>query len=201
MTAKRVILAVSITAAIVTAVLICMEAYYVAVALVVGTLVMGHREVWSLARHRRWPVIDERVRENVSKSVRNGFVFLAAALAYLMLPFGGAAFDEPELRHVLGGLFVAGGMAYLLSYLYYDRAGPRSSERSRRMLKVFLIVAGVAVATFILSVFLHNAIHALFDVEEAVFFTIAVIVAPLGLLVGLVGSLVIFVMGLLGKAP
>lgn len=201
MTAKRVVWAISIAAVIVTAVLISMEAYYVAVALVVGILVMGHREVWSLIRRRKLPVIDERVRENVGKSVRNGFIFLAAALAFLMLPFGTTMLHEPELTQVLGGLFISGGLAYLLSYIYYDRAGPGLSERRRRMLKTFLIVAGAAVATFIISVFLHNAIYGLFEIEEPVFFTIAVIISPLALLVGLVGSLVVFVMGLLGKAP
>lgn len=200
MTVKTAVLVVSIAAAVATAILVSMEAYYVAVALVVGTLIMGHREVWSLIRRKRLPVIDERVRENLGKSVRNGFVFLVAALAFLMLPFGTTLFDEPGLTHVLGGLFISTGVVYLLSYMYYDRAGPRLSERGRRMLKVFLIVAGVAVATFILSVFLHNAISAIFDIEEPVFFVIAVIISPLGLLVGLVGSLVVFVMGLLGKA-
>ena len=200
MTAKRAILVVSIAAAVVIAILISMEAYYVAVALVVGTLIMGHREVWSLIRRRKLPVIDERVRENLGRSVRNGFIFLVAALAFLMLPFGTTLIGEPEMKHVLGGLFISTGMVYLLSYIYYDRAGPRLSERRRRMLKVFLVVAGVAVATFILSVFLHNAISAVFDIEEAVFFTIAVSISPLAFLVGLVGSLVVFVMGLLGKA-
>ncbi|MBL7166303.1 MAG: hypothetical protein ISS55_07460 [Dehalococcoidales bacterium] len=197
---KRSILAVSITALVITVVLIVMEAYYVAVALVVGTLIMGHREVWSLVRRRKLPIIDERVRENLSKSVRNSFVFLAMALAFLMLPFSTALAVEPKPQHVLGGLFLSGGAVYLLSYIYYDRAEPRSTERRHRMLKTFLIVAGIAVAAFIISVFLHNAISALFDIEEAVFFVIAVFISPLALLVGPVGSLVLFVMGLLGKA-
>jgi small-conductance mechanosensitive channel len=198
---KRIILAVSITALIVTVVLVAMEAYYIAVALAVGTMIMGHREVWSLVRRRKLPAIDERVRENLSKSVRNAFLFLAMALAFLMLPFGTTLAVEPEPQHILGGLFLSGGVVYLLSYIYYDRAGPRSTERRRGMLKTFLIVAGIAVATFIISVFLHNAISALFDIEEAVFFVIAVVISPLALLVGLVGSLVLFVMGLVSNNP
>jgi amino acid transporter len=198
---KRIILAVSIAALIVTVVLVAVEAYYIAIALAVGTLIMGHREVWSLVRRRKLPAIDERVRENLSKSVRNAFLFLVIALAFLMLPFGATLAVEPEPQHILGGLFLSGGAVYLLSYIYYDRAGPRSTERRRRMLKTFLIVAGIAVATFIISVFLHNAISALFDIEEAVFFVIAVVISPLALLVGLVGSLVLFVMGLVSNNP
>jgi len=197
MKAKTVILAVSITALVVTVILISLQAYYVAIALVVGTLIMGHREVWSLIRRRKLPVIDERVRENVSKSVRNGFIFLAIALAFLMLPFSVLIIEAPNTVNVLAGLFLAGGAVYLLSYLFYDRAEPRLSERSFKMLKIFLLVAGISLGVFIISVFLHNAISGLFKIEEPVFFAIAVFIAPLGMAVGLVGSLVIFIRGLL----
>jgi len=43
---------------------------------------------------------------------------------------------------------------------------------------------------------LHNAISGLFGIEEPVFFSIAVLVSPLAFAVGLVGSLVFFVKGL-----
>ena len=90
-------------------------------------------------------------------------------------------------------------MVYLLSYLYYDRAEPGLGERDSKMLKIFLLIAGMALATFIVSVILHNAVSALLGVEEAVFFVIAVIIAPLALVAGVVGSLVIFIKGLFGK--
>ena len=67
------------------------------------------------------------------------------------------------------------------------------------MLKKFLVLAGISLAVFILSFFLHNGISVLLGVEEPVFFTIAVILAPLGLAVGLIGSLVIFSKRILGK--
>lgn len=197
MKAKTVILAVAIIALVVTVILISLQAYYVAIALVVGTLIMGHREVWSLIRRRELPVIDERVRENVSKSVRNGFIFLAIALAFLMLPFSVFVIETPKTVNVLAALFLSGGAVYLLSYLFYDRAEPKLSERSFKMLKIFLLVAGISLGVFIISVFLHNAISGLFKIEEPVFFAIAVFIAPLGMAVGLVGSLVIFIRGLL----
>lgn len=68
------------------------------------------------------------------------------------------------------------------------------------MLKKFLILGGASVAVFFLSAFLHNVLSGLFGIEEPVFFTIAVIVAPLGLAVGLIGSLVIFLKGLLSRS-
>jgi hypothetical protein len=200
MKTKRFFLVISIIALIVAILLISLEAYYVAIALIVGALIMGHRELWSLITKRKLPPIDERVRENTGKSVRNGFVFFALALAFLLLPFSVGIIESSNTVHILGGLFVAGGAVYLFSYLFYDRAQPRLSERGLKMLKIFLMTAGISVAVFILGVFLHNALSALFGVEEPVFFFISVFLAPLGFAVGLIGSLVIFIQGLLAKA-
>jgi len=197
MKTKRVLLSVSIIALILVVALISVRAYYLAIALVIGTLIMGHREIWSLLRTRKLPPIDERIRENTGKSIRNGFIFFALVSAFLMLFFSLNLNTDPETVHVLGGVFISSGMAYLISYLFYDRAGPRLSERGLKMMKVFLIVAGISLAVFILSAFLHNAISGLFDIEEPVFFFIAVFIAPLAFAVGLVGSLVIFIRGLL----
>ena len=212
MKTKRLLLAISITALIVAVLLISLEAYYVAIALVAGILLIGHRELWSLIRRKKMPPIDERVRENTNKSIRNGFIFFAAALAFLMLPFSVRLIETPDTVHVLGGLFLSGGAVYLLSYLFYDRAEPRLGERGLKMLKTFLLVAGISLGAFIVSVFLHNAIYGLFihwfgeDFwsrigmgDEPVFFIIAFL-SVVALAVGIIGSLVMFIKGLFSKA-
>ncbi len=212
MKTKRLLLAVSVTALIVTVILISLEAYYVAVALVIGTLLMGHRELWSLITRRKLPPVDERVRANVGKSVRNGFIFLAIALAFLMLPFAVRIIETPNTVHVLSGLFLSGGTVYLLSYLYYDRVEPGLGEKGLKILKRFLMVTGISLGVFIISVFLHNAIYGLFIIwlgedfwdrigigDEPVFFFIALL-SIVALAVGVIGSLVIFIKGLFSKA-
>jgi len=200
MKAKKILIAVSIVALILIIVLISLRAYYVAVALVAGTLIIGHREFWSLIRRRKLPPIDERVRENAGKSVRNGFIFFAVASALLMLPFSVVLISTPDVVHVLGGLFLSAGVVYLLSYLFYDRVEPGLDERGLKVMKTFLMVAGISLGTFIISVFLHNAISGLFEIEEPVFFSIALISALFGLPVGIVGSLVMFIKGLLSRS-
>lgn len=197
MRTKVAALVVLITALAVVIVLISMRAYYIAVALLIGALLVGHREVWSLVRKRRLPPFDERVRGNISRSVRNGFIFLVLALALLMLPFSTVMVDRPDTAHVLGAVLVSGGAAYLISYLFYDRVEPCLGERRLRMLKVFLAVALVSLAVCVLSVFLHNALSALLHIEEPVFFFIAVFLAPVAFVVGLTGSLVVLILGLL----
>ena len=200
MKAKRVFLAVCITALVLTIILISLKAYYVLVAIIIGTVVMAYRELWSLVRTKKIPPVDERVRENTSKSIRNGFIFFAIALIFLMLIFSINTTLHVDIIHLLGGLFLSTGVVYLASYVFYDRAEPKLGERGLMMIKIFLIVAAASLAVFILSAFLHNIVSGLLGTEEPVFFFIAIILAPLGFAVGLIGSLVIFVKGLLARA-
>lgn len=197
---KKLSWTIFIVALVVTVVLISLKAYYVAVALVVGTVIMRHRELWSLITKRKLPPVDERVRENTGKAIRNGFIFFAAVTAILMLPFTVILTEGPDTVQVLAGLFLSAGLVYLLSYLLYDRAEPKMSEKRLKLLKTFLLVVGISIGAFIIAVFLHNALSGLLGVEEPVFFIIAVMLAPLALAVGLIGSLVLFVMGLAGKS-
>ena len=199
MKTKKAFLAVTITALILTIILVSLKAYYVAVALILGTLVIGYREFWCLLTKKKMPPLDERIRENVSKSVRNGFIFFAIASVFLMLFFSIKVTANPDIVHILSGLFLSAGLVYLLSYMFYNLAEPRLTERSLTMLKTFLTVAGISAGAFIISVFLHNFISGLFKIEEPVFFCIAVFVTPLTLGVGLIGSLVIFIKGLFSK--
>jgi hypothetical protein len=200
MKTQGVILSIVITALVVTVVLISVRAYYIAIALIIGMLLMGHRELWSILTTRKLPPFDERLRECIGKSVRNGFAFLIFALAFLMLPFSTILITRPDTAHILSGLLLSGGSVYLLSYIFYDRVESKLNERRLKMLKVFLTTFGISVAAFIISVFLHNALSGLFGVEEPVFFFISVFIAPLGFAVGLIGSLVIFIQGLLATA-
>jgi hypothetical protein len=56
--------------------------------------------------------------------------------------------------------------------------------------RVFLWIAAASAIAFPVGVVLHNAVDALLHVEEPVFFLLAVVVAPAGLLLGLAGAAV-----------
>lgn len=71
----------------------------------------------------------------------------------------------------------------LLSFLGY-RSAPRGWTRN------LLGLAWISALAFPICAILHNATEALFRVEEPVFFLLAVIGAPLGVVVGLVGAAV-----------
>ncbi|MBM4402002.1 MAG: hypothetical protein FJ044_02055 [Candidatus Cloacimonetes bacterium] len=64
------------------------------------------------------------------------------------------------------------------------------------MLKKFLILSGASLAGFVIFVLLHNLISALLsqllkkEIEEPVFFILASLVCPMGIIVGVIGSMV-----------
>jgi hypothetical protein len=196
---KKVSWGIFIAALVITLLLIALEQYYVAVSLVVGTVIMRHRELWSLVVRRRLPPVDERVKANTNKAVRNGFVFLAGLTAFLMLPLGRIFIGDVDTQFVLAGMFLLTGLVYLLSYIYYDRAAPKMSQWRLEHLRGFLMLGGVSIGVFIIAVFLHNVISGYSGFEEPVFFIIAVILAPLALAVSIIGSLALFIMGLAAR--
>jgi len=51
----------------------------------------------------------------------------------------------------------------------------------------------IMIAAVLLSVFLHNAISVLFDIEEVVFFIIAVIITPLYFIISVVYTFMIII--------
>lgn len=73
-----------------------------------------------------------------------------------------------------------------------------SLRRLSGRLRLYVTIIGASILGFFVSVLLHNAIYALVfvtlmgrpDLEEPVFFIIAVFVCPVALAVGVVGSLV-----------
>jgi hypothetical protein len=175
-------------------------------------LILGHREIWSLIRKRKFPPIDERVKENTDKSIRNGFAYYVIALAFLMLPFSAGIIKSSDTVNILGGLFVSGGVVYMMSYVFYDRIKPRLGERGFKMLKIFLLIAGISLAVFIISIVLHNVIYGAFihwfgdDFwertgigDEPVFFIIALL-SVVTFIIGVLGSLVLFFKGLFARA-
>jgi putative Ca2+/H+ antiporter (TMEM165/GDT1 family) len=58
-------------------------------------------------------------------------------------------------------------------------------------LKKFLLLTGASAVGLPVFAVLHNVVSALFNTEEAVFFTIATLVCPLGFLVGAIGTIVL----------
>ncbi|MFC1932347.1 hypothetical protein ACFLXU_01785 [Chloroflexota bacterium] len=59
------------------------------------------------------------------------------------------------------------------------------------ILKKFLLLTGASAVGLPVSILLHNVVGRLFNIEEPVFFIMAIFVCPIGFLVGMVGSIVL----------
>ena len=71
---------------------------------------------------------------------------------------------------------------------------PKSAERRLKKLKIFLLVAGISLAVAIVGVVMHNLLYGLTEIEEPVFFTIA-LVALYAFAAATIGGLVVFLKG------
>ena len=78
--------------------------------------------------------------------------------------------------------------------LFHDQVEPKTAERRLKMLKAFLLVAGISFAVAIVGVILHNVLYALSEIEEHVWFLVA-IVALYVFITATSGGLVIFLKG------
>jgi len=78
--------------------------------------------------------------------------------------------------------------------IFHDRMEPKLAERRYKILKIFLLVAGISLVVGIVGVILHNALYVLSEKEELVSFFIA-IVALWTFFIATIGGLVIFLKG------
>ena len=128
-----------------------------------------------------------------------------------MLPFGTGFIENVEIVHILSGLFLSAGTVYLLSYIYYEKVAVALDGKWKKAWRVFLLITGISLGVFIVSVFLHNAVYGLLELwfgegfwerigvtDEPVFFFLAMLSAA-SFAAGIVGTLVVYVRGLIRK--
>ena len=101
-------------------------------------------------------------------------------------------------------LFIGSGISFFLLGSILFILSKRSNEKG--MLRNFLMLTGLSSIGFFVSVILHNLIYGLFIHffgsgfwdsiglgDEPIFFLIAVIVCPIGFIVGSFGSIILFI--------
>jgi len=175
------------------------ENLYVVIALAAGFLLLGHRELWSLIRHGRMPVIDERVQNNLTGAMRLTGIFFFIASIVLILLFRFNVFKNTPKELIVSGQLVIVGFVYVMGYYYYDRVRPCLGEKAVKWLRICLITAGLCLSTIALAIVLHNLVSVWFGFEDAFFFILALLVAPAVLSLSLLGCLAIYIKGLVAS--
>ena len=82
----------------------------------------------------------------------------------------------------------AGGVAALLGAVLLFLT---VSTKVKGLLRIFLLLSGASAVGLPIFILLHNLVSLLLDTEEPVFFFMAILVCPIGLLVGVVGTIVL----------
>ena len=126
------------------------------------------------------------------------FIFWALIAVFIVIV---CLFFVPPFRDLLAGseLFLIPIVVFFLLGVALIVLALR--EKVAGMLKKFLLLTGASSVGFFVSILLHNAIYGLFIYffgadfwnggDEPFFFILALIVFPLGFLVGAVGSIVL----------
>ena len=78
--------------------------------------------------------------------------------------------------------------------LFSDQMEPKEAERRFKMLKAFLLVAGISLAVGIVGAILYNVLYGLLEIEEAVSFGIS-IAGLFVYFIATIGSLIIYLSG------
>ena len=78
--------------------------------------------------------------------------------------------------------------------LFDDQMEPKIAERRLKMLKTFLLVAGISLAVGVVGAILHNVLYGINEIEEPVSFFIGIL-GLLGFVIATIGGLVIFLKG------
>ena len=95
-------------------------------------------------------------------------------------------------RPMFIGVILVGVCIYLVWMVRKKKAS--LPERHRKILKIFLLISGVSFVVIIIGTIGHNVVYGLTEVEESVFFTIA-IVGIYVFIIAAIGSLVVFLKG------
>ncbi len=196
MKARWILIVYAVISLLALMLMLSRENLYVVVALIVGILLLGHRELWSLVRHGRMPVIDERVQNNLTGAMRitGVFFFILCIVMIMLLRFNVLRHAPSEL--IVSGQFVIVGFVYVVSYYYCDRVRPYLGDRTLKWLKICLITAGLCLSTIALAIVLHNLVSRWFGFEDAFFFVLGLLVTPAVLAISLLGCLAIYIKGL-----
>ncbi len=194
MKSKLVMLAMAISAILISLAFIILKSFFIAAAVLAVLLIMARREIWSLVKTGKWPVIDERVSGNANKAVLNSFtafLVVSAILVFLVIHDDRVRLSPIDL---VGSLLAVTGFTYAASYIYYDCLEFRLRGREARALKALIITTLIAALVFIIDAFFINDLIG-FNLHVVLLWGSLAVFA-----IGALGALVLWVRGLFSKA-
>jgi hypothetical protein len=107
---------------------------------------------------------------------------------------------QPLLEYYLSALLLSVGVVYVISYLFYDRIEANLGSRDIKALNILAIFEVVSLVIFILNALFVNTVFPVITDEIFTLHKLMLYISPVVFSLGIIGSLAIFVKGLLVKA-
>jgi hypothetical protein len=197
---KKTFWVFSVTALVIAIIFIALKFYSVAAVIIIGALIAGHREIWSLIKYRKMPPNDERVHDNINKSIRNSFLAFIIVSLITLLFYVAEEFAQIDLEYYLIALILSVGLVYVVSYLFYDKVEANLGNRDIKALKILAVFEAASLIIFILNAMFSKIIFTIITDDIFTLHKLMLYISPIVFSLGIIGSSVIFVKGLLVKA-
>jgi hypothetical protein len=198
---KKTFWVFSVTALIIAIIFIALKFYSVAAVIIIGALIAGHREIWSLIRYRKMPPNDERVKENINKSIRNSFLAFMIISLITLLFYVVEEFAQIDLEYFLVVLILLVELVYVISYLFYDKIEANLGKSDINVLKILAVFEAASLVFFILQIFFPGMIFQLLGITDDGPILRIIVLVPIGVFaLGIIGSSAILIKGLLVKS-
>ncbi|MFA5605098.1 MAG: hypothetical protein WC877_07060 [Dehalococcoidales bacterium] len=198
---KKTFWVFSVTALLITIIFIALKFYSIAAVIIIGAIIAGHREIWSLIRYRKMPPHDERVNDNINKSIRNGFLAFIIISLITLLFYVTEEFARIDLEYYLVALILLVELVYVISYLFYDKIEANLGKRDIKALKILAVFEVASLVFFILTIFFPSWVFLFSGITDDVLMLRFLDLFPIGVFVlAIIGSSAIFVKGLFVRA-
>lgn len=198
---KKTFWVFSVTALLITIIFIALKFYSIAAVIIIGAIIAGHREIWSLIRYRKMPPHDERVNDNINKSIRNGFLAFIIISLITLLFYVTEDFARIDLEYYLVALILLVELVYVISYLFYDKIEANLGKRDIKALKILAVFEVASLVFFILTIFFPSWVFLFSGITDDVLMLRFLDLFPIGVFVlAIIGSSAIFVKGLFVRA-
>jgi hypothetical protein len=198
---KKTFWVFSVTALLITIIFIALKFYSIAAVIIIGAIIAGHREIWSLIRYRKMPPHDERVNDNINKSIRNGFLAFIIISLITLLFYVTEEFARIDLEYYLVALILLVELVYVISYLFYDKIEANLGKRDIKALKILAVFEVASLVFFIITIFFPSWVFLFSGITDDVLMLRFLDLFPIGVFVlAIIGSSAIFVKGLFVRA-
>ena len=132
-------------------------------------------------------------------AIMNKGFLIGIIIVIVGLAIAAGVLQKPVLAMLIPAGVLVGGWIYFVGMawkrkakIFYDRMEPEAAEKRYKILKVFLVISGVALAVGIIGVIVHNVIYGVTETEEVVSFFFGFIGLAVFFITAIVSLIIVF---------